>query len=247
MIDQSKSTELREDALDIDASPATPERPQKTVGRPKSRSSEETRERILNEAERLFAERGYDGTSVRNVASAAGLQLQAIGYHFGPKESLFETVVERRAVVLNAMREDALATLREEHGQAPLPLDDLVRAYSRPFIASANSDDEGWRNFAALMGRLANSRLGTATITRHYNVIAKAYIAELKKSLPDAPEQSIVDGMLFFVASMLSICAATGRFSDLSGSAGERPMEEAYEDLVTFTVAGLEGLAMERS
>ena len=242
MIDQSKPPDLREDSLDIDARPATPERPQKTVGRPKSRSSEETRERILNEAERLFAERGYDGTSVRNVAAAAGLQLQAIGYHFGPKENLFETVVERRAVVLNAMREETLEALRKTHGDAPLPLEDLVRAYSRPFIASANSGDPGWRNFAALMGRLANSRLGTATITRHYNEIAKAYIEEFNRSLPGANKQSIVDGMLFFVAAMLSICAATGRSSDLAGTAGNRPMEEAYEDLVTFTVAGLAGL-----
>lgn len=225
------------------AQPELPMRPARKAGRPKAQSSEITRERILLEAERLFAERGYDGTSIRNVASACGCQLQAIGYHFGQKEQLFDTVIGRRAKVMNTMRAEALVAMREAARGGIIPIDQLARAYVVPFIASANSGDEGWRNYAALMGRLANSKLGTSIIARHYNDVARDYIVEFKRSLPGAGERSVVNGFLFMVAAMLGICADTGRAADLSdGGAGRPRMEEDLAQLVTFTVAGLKAL-----
>ncbi|MDD9910376.1 MAG: TetR/AcrR family transcriptional regulator [Ahrensia sp.] len=227
--------------LEIDAQPVTPMRPKKSLGRPKSGSTEKTRERILFEAERLFAEGGYDGTSIRNVAKASGLQIQAIGYHFGNKESLFQTVVGRRAEILNAMRDEALLELRKQAGDKPIALEALVRAYVRPFIASANSDDKGWQNFAALMGRLANSPLGTATISKHYNTVAQTYVDEFQRALKGVDKAAIVNGVMFMVASMLWICSDTGRSSELTGSRAT-DMESDYEHLVNYTVAGFAAL-----
>jgi AcrR family transcriptional regulator len=221
--------------------PELPMRPARKVGRPKAHSSDITRERILFEAERLFAEGGYDGTSIRDVAAASGCQLRAVGYHFGQKEQLFDTVVARRAKVMNMMRAEALAGMRKAVKGSAIPVDELVRAYVMPFIHSANSGDEGWRNYAALMGRLANSKLGTSIIARHYNETARSYIAEFRRSLPLATERSVVSGVLFMIASMLGICADTGRAEDLSKS---RPdgQDADLERLVGFTVAGLRAL-----
>jgi Tetracyclin repressor-like, C-terminal domain len=125
-----------------------------------------------------------------------------------------------------------------------VPLEHLVRAYVTPFIASANSGDEGWRNYAALMGRLANSKLGTAAIATHYNEMARDYIAEFKRTLPQATERSIVDGVLFMVSSMLAICADTGRADQLADQpAGIMGGEADLERLITFVVAGFWALA----
>ncbi len=52
---------------------------------------------ILNAAEELFAERGFDGTSVRDIAHLAGVNLAMISYYFGSKEKLFEALVEYRS------------------------------------------------------------------------------------------------------------------------------------------------------
>lgn len=218
-------------------------RPARRAGRPKAQSSDVIRERILFEAERLFAEGGYEGTSIRNVAAACGCQLQAVGYHFGQKEQLFDTVVARRAKVMNAMRAEALAAMRAEVRGKAIPIDRLVRAYVSPFIESANGGDEGWRNYAALMGRLANSKLGTSIIARHYNETARSYIVEFKRSLPRASERSVVNGVLFMIASMLGICADTGRAGDLSEFETDGDTAD-LERLVNFTVAGL--LALEQ-
>lgn len=51
---------------------------------------------IIETAERLFAERGFDGTSVRDIADEAGINVAMISYYFGSKEKLMEALFELR-------------------------------------------------------------------------------------------------------------------------------------------------------
>lgn len=214
-------------------------------GRPKGGSSEHTRERILDAAETLFADRGYDGASIRDVATQAGLQIHSVGYHFGPKESLFDAVVGRRAAIMTRLRREALKDARDRVGTACIPVSDLVRAYVSPFIKSASHGDPGWRNYAALMGRLANSPLGTEIIARHYDETARAYIKELEHSLPGADPDDVVEGFSAMVAAMLGVCAATGRPERLSGRSTPRTPEESFETLVRFHTAGFQAITIQ--
>ncbi len=63
-----------------------------------------TREVILDTAESLFAQQGHDATSMRQITSAAGVNLASVNYHFGSKESLVQAVLKRRLAVLNRER-----------------------------------------------------------------------------------------------------------------------------------------------
>ncbi|MEM8663514.1 MAG: TetR/AcrR family transcriptional regulator [Pseudomonadota bacterium] len=211
-------------------------------GRPRGHRSETTQTAILDAAEQLFAERGYDGASIRDVAGAAGVQLHAVGYHFGPKEALFDAVVARRAAIMTDLRQQALAIMRAAAGAAPIAIAELVRAYVSPFIHSAGHGEPGWRNYAALMGRLANSPLGTEIIARHYDGTARAYIAEFRRTLPDADATETVDAFLHMVAAMLSICARTGRSERLAGPASRHSIAQSLETLVRFHTAGFHAL-----
>jgi AcrR family transcriptional regulator len=56
---------------------------------------EETRDRLLRAAARLFAEKGYEGTSVKELATEAGVNVSLVSYHFGGKEGLFKTCLEQ--------------------------------------------------------------------------------------------------------------------------------------------------------
>lgn len=216
------------------------------AGRPPGRHPDETRERILNHAEELFARNGYNGSSMRDVARAAQLQTAAIGYHYPSKEELFDTVIRRRAAVMTEWRQRVLQQMRGRQGAAAIPLDQLVRAYVQPFYESASHGDAGWRNYAALMGRLANSALGTEVIARHYDATAQLYLSEFKRSLPGVAEPAVIDGFTFMVASMLALCANTGRAQRLAGAAGvERSLTEPFSNLVTFLVSGFLALPAE--
>ena len=72
-----------------------------------------TKDRILDAAEQLFADSGYDGVSLRQITSAAGVELALANYHFGPKSDLFIAVVRRRADELNHERMALIAALPE--------------------------------------------------------------------------------------------------------------------------------------
>ncbi len=67
------------------------------------------REQILDAAQALFAEQGYDGTSVRDICNHAGVNVAMVNYYFGSKEGLFEKMVERRASVMRGRLEELSA------------------------------------------------------------------------------------------------------------------------------------------
>lgn len=75
-----------------------------------TRPSEVTRERIMKAAERLFAERGYDGTSIRTIVAKARVNQAAINYHFDGKDGLYREVLR---AAFRAMTEDQLAHAAE--------------------------------------------------------------------------------------------------------------------------------------
>ena len=110
-----------------------------------------TRERLIEVAERLFAEGGFDGTSVRHITAAAGCNLAAVNYHFGGKDQLYEEVFRRR---LEATREQRVASIRrtvEEAGGNP-SLEPLLRSFATVFLEPFITTSEG-RQWHRLMRR----------------------------------------------------------------------------------------------
>lgn len=86
----------------------------------------DTRAAVLAAARKLFAQRGFDGTSTRAIATAAGANLGAIPYHFGTKDALYEAV-------LATVAEPLVARVRAADAGAPSPLDAIeaiVRAFA---------------------------------------------------------------------------------------------------------------------
>ena len=72
-----------------------------------------SRERLLDAAEELFADYGFNGVSVCKIVEAAKVNLGAIPYHFGTKENLFKQVIYRRALPLQKEREARIRDLTE--------------------------------------------------------------------------------------------------------------------------------------
>src|SRR5689334_3019902 len=85
-----------------------------------SRGAVVTRERILDAAESLFMEHGFEATSMRAITASAGVNLAAVNYHFGSKEELFQSVLTRRLDPMNQQRLELLSRLEAKAGPAPL-------------------------------------------------------------------------------------------------------------------------------
>src|SRR5512143_118352 len=102
----------------------------------------ETKDRILDAAERLFAEHGFDATSLRMITAEAGVNLAAVNYHFRSKDALIEAVFSRCIRPLNRERLRLLAAVEEASGGAPPRLEDVIRAFVTPVIR-ARQDNRG--------------------------------------------------------------------------------------------------------
>src|SRR6195256_428085 len=87
----------------------------------------ETRTRILDAAEELFMQHGFEGTSMRQLTTKAGVNLAAVNYHFGSKDALIEAVFRRRLDPMNAARIGALEEL-EGSGRTLAP-EAIIRAF----------------------------------------------------------------------------------------------------------------------
>ena len=98
-----------------------------------TRPSDITRERILKAAERLFAERGYDGTSIRTIVAKAKVNQAAINYHFEGKDGLYREVLR---AAFHALTEDQLAHGEEIKTMSrEAALSEFVRRQLRPLTA----------------------------------------------------------------------------------------------------------------
>ena len=80
----------------------------------RKRDAAATRERILDAAEALIADRGYHGVSIREIVKQAGVELALVHYYFGPKDALFRAVIDRGAAEHAGDHMAALETLRAE-------------------------------------------------------------------------------------------------------------------------------------
>jgi AcrR family transcriptional regulator len=98
-----------------------------------TRPSDVTRERILKAAERLFAERGYDGTSIRAIVAKARVNQAAINYHFDGKDGLYRDVLRS---AFRAVTEDQLAHAAEMGAMSPAEaLHEFIRRQLHPLLA----------------------------------------------------------------------------------------------------------------
>jgi AcrR family transcriptional regulator len=90
----------------------------------------DTKTRILNAAEKLFGQNGFDATSLRDITAEAGVNLAAVNYHFQSKESLIDALIERRLGPITRHRFEMLAAA----GPNPT-LEQIIRAFLAPILS----------------------------------------------------------------------------------------------------------------
>jgi AcrR family transcriptional regulator len=94
-------------------------------------NSADTKTRILDAAESLFAEKGIDATSLRDIAARAQANLAAANYHFGGKEDLLQAVLARRFGPITQRR---LALLDAAEAEGKNAVEPVLDAFIRPIV-----------------------------------------------------------------------------------------------------------------
>lgn len=159
------------------------------------------RENILRAAEQLFAERGYHGVSIRDIADEAGVPLALVGYHFGPKLQLYHALFRQRAGY-GAQRLQALARACEQPaGEARLTA--IVEAFVLPALLLADTPDG--RRFLRIMARGITEQLqeDEDVIRELFDPLAHAFIDALATALAPARRATVAWCYQFALGALL--------------------------------------------
>jgi len=199
------------------------------------------RQIILDCAEQLFAERGFHGTSVRDITQHAGLRLAAVNYHFGTKEGLFRDVLLRRAAPLNARRLELLQAVRK-HGTAART-EAVVDAFVRP-IAELARTGEGPRRYLALIAQVSSSRLSAlALVAEHFKPVAEGFMAALTSIHPATREADRLHAYQLLLGASLFAFSGNLRMESLAKETARPSDIEALAASVTaFASAGIDAV-----
>ena len=198
-----------------------------------------TRERILETAERLFAEYGYDGVSTRQIGAAADAQIALINYHFGTKDKLYRAVFENRINPVSERRREALssAMAADVGGRT---IEAVLDAFARPWIEMRGTE-EG-RHYTRLIAREVNDpREAERGIVRDLlDPLAVEFLAAMKSVLPDRDRGDVHAAYHFFTSTMLLTLANPERVKRLSGDLlDDRSTDATVGRLVRFVARSL--------
>ncbi|MDJ0909503.1 MAG: TetR/AcrR family transcriptional regulator [Woeseiaceae bacterium] len=209
-----------------------------------ARKAEETRERILDAAEALFAKRGFDGVTVRQIMSEAGADVALAYYHFKSKRDLFDAVLLRRVGTLNDLRLKALEQVEQRHGDDQASVEEIIAAFTEPLLQILEDDPDEWRDYMALIAQINNSpEWGGELMTRYFDPLVSRFLDALRKALPDCDEEDLFWSYHFLSGALTLTFAETGRLDNLSdGLCHSSDMQAAKARMSRFIAAGFMAL-----
>ena len=201
-------------------------------------SALDTKTRILDIAEQLFADRGLDGASVRDITEAAEVNIAAVNYHFGGKEELISAVFERRIGPVNAARMEALDKLERTSTQTAPRLEDILEAFIRPTLTCCAERPQQGGAFGKLFGRcLAEPHPGVeALLRRQFDPLVEKLDSLLLKALPHLSRSEVFWRMKFTFGALHHWLLTRDRF--LPEWAADTSLEEQTKKLIAFAAAG---------
>lgn len=190
----------------------------------------DTRQRILDAAERLFGENGYAATSLRHIISEAQVNLAAIHYHFGSKQDLLDQVIMRKAGPMNERRLRLLDQFEAEAAPETACVEKIVEAFIMPAIMIDKSPE-----FVKLMGRVHAEGLMPEIARRNFQPMIARFLSALHQALPDATAKELVWKAHFALGAMAH--ASTARPEIDPENEAESPIGIATR-LVAFVSSG---------
>ncbi|MFH1605650.1 MAG: TetR family transcriptional regulator [Pseudomonadota bacterium] len=202
----------------------------------------DTRMRILDAAETLFTEQGFEATTLRQITGAAEVNLAAVNYHFGSKEALIREIFSRRLTWLNQERLKELDRLEAEAGDRPLKPSRILEAFFGVALKMAADSEGGGRTFMRLLARTYTkpSEFVRGFLAEEYAAVITRFRAALIKALPAVPEQEILWRFHFMLGAMSYAISGADALHVVHGAnLDEGDSEALYARLMSFMIGGL--------
>ena len=181
------------------------------------RHAGDTKSRILDAAETLFIDCGYEAMSLRQITSRAEVNLAAVNYHFGSKETLIHSVLSRRLDRLNQERLKLLDRFDAMLG-ARLTCEHVLGAMFIPALRLSRDSQVGGKAFLRLLGRAYTdpSAFIRDFLNAHYESVAMRFFDAFQRALPHLPREELGWRLHFAIGALSGVLAGTDTDSLIS-------------------------------
>jgi AcrR family transcriptional regulator len=199
----------------------------------------DTRESLLDAAEKLFSEHGIQAASLRQITQEASANLAAVNYHFGSKDGLVRAVFSRR---LRPMNDERFRRLQEVDLEADDAVEQILTAFLEPLLRLVSEKPDGVRGFARLMGRAWSepSEEVRTIILEEIRETIDRFMAAFRQVLPHLSDGELMWRFHFLAGAMghtVSCSYVLERYS--GGSCHTQDPDEILDQLVRFLAAGM--------
>lgn len=199
---------------------------------------------MLEAAEELFADGGFDAVSVRDITTKAEANVAAVNYHFGSREDLIAAVIVRYMQPMNLERLARLDALEAKHGAKAAPLEEVIDALMRPFMTQVRRSELNEKLFMKLMARMAADRNGNmpVLVEDQFRKVMERFVRAFGKCLPHLGAEELLWRLHFTLGAMLHGMTYADRLAMLTNGASGTPTVEAIlARLIRFAAAGMRG------
>lgn len=201
----------------------------------------DTKTKILDAAEKLFAERGFSETSLRLITSKAEVNLASVNYHFGSKRELIRAVLARYLDVFMPLTTEELKTLKQQ--QPIIPLEQVFSVLVQPLLHLNKLRSDGTTIFLQLLGRGYIESQGHLRwfFTTHYGDHMKYFINAVSESVPDIPAADMFWRLHFTLGTVVFTMASADALMEIAASDfdEQNDIEAVIRKMIPYMAAGV--------
>lgn len=187
-----------------------------------------TKDRLLDAAENVFIDDGYDAMTLRQITADAQANLAAVSYHFGNKNALVHAMLTRRLDGLNAARLDALDRIEAALGEA-LTCEHILGALFLPALQRARSPETSGPALLRLLGRAYTDPAPfiVGFLSERYSHGAQRFFAAFQRALPHLPREELGWRLHFFIGSISRNLASPDTDQLIRNFAQNQPLDDS--------------------
>lgn len=200
-----------------------------------------TKNKILDSAEILFAEHGFNGTSLREITSNADVNLASVNYHFGSKKELIKAVMSRYLNELSPRLVTAFNDLNDDNTQPSLI--DVFSAFIEPLLFLNSLKENGTSNFLQLLGRGYTDSQGFLRwfLTTQYPEVFSSFTKAVHKAYPELTTEEMFWRLHFTMGTIIFTMSSSDALIDIAKNDFERSTDIAgvIRRVIPYVAAGV--------
>ncbi|MCH9023666.1 MAG: TetR/AcrR family transcriptional regulator [Planctomycetes bacterium] len=200
----------------------------------------QAKRRLLDAADQLFAHKGFDATSVRNITTLAKCNVAAVNYHFQNKLSLYHHIFHEHLAHLRQVRVEGIQNVFVQQGPNAT-LESLVRAFAHVFFQPLLEHDKGPNLVKLMMRELTDPRLPEGMIYKEMiHPVSSAFLDALNRTCPNLEQDSAIRCLHSLIAQLIHVVQVKNFFAGLDRD--DSPLADLptmIDHIVKFSTAGI--------